>query len=114
MINDRGINKKWHAALLLPEHVKLHQKWKEEMAYQQKPELDEQKLEEMDLLIHEAMEYTLSVSITYFKNHQHQKINGHIHFYDPLTNAIKLVTLKGNVLALRLYDLVDIQKDQEE
>lgn len=51
---DRGI-KKWNAALLLPEHVKLHQNWQKEMNYEVKPELDEQKHVELDLIIHEAM-----------------------------------------------------------
>jgi YolD-like protein len=114
MVNkDRGIMK-WHAALLLPEHVKLHRNWQEEMNYKIKPELDEQKLEDMDLIIHEAMEYTLPVLITYFKNHNQYQTSGHIHYYDSLNREIRIVSLKGHLSALRLSDLTDIQRYQEE
>jgi YolD-like protein len=113
LIHDRGL-KKWHAALLLPEHVKLHREWQNEMNYQKKPELDEQKFEEMDQLILEAMEYNLPINITYFSDHQQQVISGHLHLYDSLKNELRMVTLTGSPLTLKLSMLLDIQRYQEE
>jgi hypothetical protein len=113
MIRDRGM-KKWHAALLMPEHVKLHQNWKNEMNSQKKPELDEQKFEEMDHSILEAMEYTLPVNITYFGNHKQHVITGHIHLYDSLKNELRIVTLNGFPFTLKLSMLLNIQRYEEE
>lgn len=80
MLRDRG-RIKW-TSMMLPEHVKLLRDWAEEDKQEQKKELDEQELEEMNQLLEEAIQTNHSLSFTYFENHRYKTVTGRIHKVD--------------------------------
>jgi len=73
-IKDRG-DIKW-TSLMLTEHREALKKLKQEESYIEKPELDEQQLEEMNYLIQKAVREKTRVRIIYFKENRIQKIEG--------------------------------------
>jgi hypothetical protein len=70
-IKDRG-DIKW-TSLMLTEHREALKKLKQEENNTNKPELDEQQLEEMNYLIQNAVKEKTRVRIIYFKENRIQK-----------------------------------------
>ncbi|WLD91922.1 YolD-like family protein [Alkalihalobacillus sp. AL-G] len=106
-IRDRG-NIKW-TAMMLPEHVKLLRDWKEEDRIQQKPDLDEQKLEEMNDIIHEAMASNRTLSFVHFESDGYKILIGNIHYADPVHHILRIVNEFGDRQDLKLQDILDIR-----
>ncbi len=106
-IRDRG-NIKW-TSMMLPEHVKLLRDWKEEERLRKKPELDEQKLEEMNETINEAMAYNETLSFVYFSAYEYKLLVGNIHYADPVRKELRIVDEFGDRYDLKLQDIVDIR-----
>lgn len=79
-ITDRG-NKKW-TSIMMPEHIKmLNQMW-EEQEYKKKPILDEQQITENNLMLQDALENNLKISIKHFHNHDFEFTEGFIQEVD--------------------------------
>ncbi len=76
MIKDRG-NKKW-TSLMLTEHRRALKKFKKSQQYKEKPELDGQKLEEMDYTLKKALALKVMVKIIYFENKDYKTFIGNI------------------------------------
>jgi YolD-like protein len=70
---------------MLPEHVKeLRLYIHEEYHDVQETTLDEQQMEEMNEMILEAMEYTLPLELTLYKNKRFHTITGYVHYIDTV------------------------------
>ncbi|MFS0643929.1 YolD-like family protein [Siminovitchia sp. 179-K 8D1 HS] len=95
MIRDRG-NIKWNS-LMLPEHVKMLREWAQEDTWDEKKELDEQKLEQLNEVAEEAMKLGKEVNITYFSHHHTQQLSGRIHCFDPMKKEFRIVARSGRV-----------------
>ncbi|WP_246942435.1 YolD-like family protein [Bacillus pinisoli] len=106
MIRDRG-NIKW-TAMMLPEHVKLLRDWAKEDEYETKPELDEQKLEQMNEVICEAMAYGAELSITYFNQTHHLTIRGTIHYVDEIQQKLRVVSKEGTMIQVPFQSIVNV------
>ncbi|QFT89607.1 YolD-like protein [Bacillus sp. THAF10] len=106
MIRDRGTIK-W-TSMMLPEHVKLLRDWTKEDTYETKPELDEQRLEELNDLFCDAMETGREVTITYFEKRRYHLFVGAVHHLDPLNERLHVVDKFGDAGWLRVKDILDI------
>ncbi|APH04516.1 YolD-like family protein [Bacillus weihaiensis] len=108
MIRDRG-NIKW-TSMMLPEHVKLLRHWSESDAYQDKPELDEQRLEEINETICLAMEHHNELVFTYYKNHFFHTCTGYVHYIDPIEQTLRIVNEQTDSrLQLSIKEIVDVR-----
>lgn len=107
MIRDRG-RIKW-TSMMLPEHVKLLRDWAKEDAYEQTKELDEQKLEEMNAVLLQAMEEHQVVMITHFRRHQYELVMGHIHYWDELNQRIHIMDHFEEVHRIPVAGIADVQ-----
>lgn len=107
MIRDRG-KIKW-TSMMLPEHVKLLRDWAYEDTFEQRVELDEQQLEEMNHAIAEAMECQTLVAITYYENKRHQLAVGYIHYYDEWKKTLHIIDQFQAVHYIMLVDIVDVR-----
>ncbi|MCM3440892.1 YolD-like family protein [Metabacillus halosaccharovorans] len=109
MIRDRG-NIKW-TSMMLPEHVKLLRDWSEEDTYQERPELDEQQLEQFNETICMAMEEHMELVFTYYKDHFFHTCSGYVHYIDPIRHILRIVDEQpGNQLTLPLHDIIDVKQ----
>lgn len=87
-LRDRG-TKKW-TSLMLPEHVEALQEVWREQDYKEMPEIDEQQIIENNLLLEDALENDLEVSVKYYTNHEHKTMKGNLLMIDPLNKIIYL------------------------
>ncbi|MEX3713667.1 YolD-like family protein [Cytobacillus horneckiae] len=67
MIRDRG-KMKWQSAFFMPEHVKMLNDIHIDANKTSKPQLDEQQLEEIQIVIMESLDYTLPIKISTWEN----------------------------------------------
>ncbi|WP_226671568.1 YolD-like family protein [Metabacillus litoralis] len=108
MIRDRG-NIKW-TSMMLPEHVKLLRTWSETDMYQEKPELDEQQLEQFNEMIFHAMEEHVELIFTYYKNHFFHTCSGYVHYIDPIQQTLRIVDEQtGTRIQLPLQEVIDVR-----
>lgn len=94
---------------MLPEHVTLLREWKEGDRVKQKPELDEQKLEEMNEMIHWAMAENRTLSFVHFEDDEYKILIGNIHYADPVRHLLRIVDEFGDRYNLKLQDILDIR-----
>lgn len=103
MIKDRG-NKKW-TSLMLVEHKRKLRKLKQSENDKEKPELDQQKLQEMNYLLEKAVNNDYKIKIKYFHNKDY-------HYYEGKIKSIndKKLVLKNteNIFRLKLNDIINI------
>ena len=76
MLKDRG-NKKW-SSLMLVEHRNGLEKILEHEDDVDLPVLDQQKLEELERILNEAIECNKVVEVTYYESRRHKKITGNV------------------------------------
>lgn len=107
MIRDRG-RIKW-TSMMLPEHVKLLRDWVKEDTYDQKREIDEQKLESMNEIISEAMEFGKTVAITHYRHKNYELVMGSIHFWDEINQKLHVVDRFEEVHRISISDIADVR-----
>jgi hypothetical protein len=90
VIKDRG-NKKW-VSLMLPEHKKLLGKFYQSQNDVKMPELDEQRLEEINATLLTAIHENRLVLVTYFKANRYHEKTGMIKSCNTLTGTVVLIT----------------------
>lgn len=108
MIQDRG-SIKW-TAMMLPEHVKLLRKYNESLDKVEKPVLDEQKYEEFNEVICEAMEEDITLQFTYYQKGEIKKLVGNIHYIDQLKRELRIVDYLTKKHVLKLGDIIEIEQ----
>lgn len=80
----------------------------EEQQRQALPALDEQRQEELNIFLYDALEYNLLVNIQYYWQGKFIHITGHIDYWDEHNKEIRIVDLDGNVHRIRLGLINDI------
>ncbi|MEK5270553.1 YolD-like family protein [Aeribacillus sp. FSL K6-8394] len=108
MIQDRG-GIKW-TAMMLPEHVKLLREYNESLDKVEKPVLDEQKYEEFNEVICEAMEENITLQFTYYQKGEIKKLVGNIHYIDQLKRELRIVDYLTKKHVLKLGDIIEIEQ----
>ena len=108
MLKDRG-TKKW-VAMMLPEHVAAV---KSEINNQDKiaqPTLDEDKLNDIDVLIHEAMEYNQLLKYSLYNNGYINTLIGRTVYIDYLNNQLRIQDEKDYIHYVSFRKLVDVER----
>ena len=107
MIRDRG-RIKW-TSMMLPEHVKLLREMVKEDQYEQKKDLDEQQLEWMNEIVTKAMECNQFLMVTYYRQHNYEKVVGRIHKWDEISRQLQIADRFAEVHHIAIADIADIQ-----
>lgn len=92
MIHDRG-SKKW-SAMMLPEHVKMLKEVQREYYLEEKPVLDEQKLEEINFKLVLAKQDNLLVDVTFYTKGEFKHIKGYVNIIDYTNKYIRIDTYR--------------------
>src|SRR4051812_26443296 len=107
MIRDRG-RIKW-TSMMLPEHVKLLKDWVKEDSFEDRKEMDEQQLDQMNEILFKAIEFDQFVTITYYQNRNYQIIIGKIHYLDETARRLHIVDRFAEVQRIPMADIVDVR-----
>ncbi|MED3604171.1 YolD-like family protein [Bacillus subtilis] len=78
MLRDRGTIK-W-TSMMLPEHLTQLKQDLNDVSKIEKPSLDEQQIEEMDILVSEALEFNKELKFKLFNNGFVENVNGRVHY----------------------------------
>ena len=105
-IRDRG-NIKW-TAMMLTEHREALERLAEKTKERVKPEVDQQKLEEMNGLLCQSLAQGSSVQITYFQSSNFHRVGGTLKAYHPIHRELLLEDEAGNEITLLLENIVDV------
>jgi len=109
MIRDRGAIK-W-TAMMLPEHVEsVKEALKEEEKIKQ-PILTEEKIQEMELLLLEGMEYNLFLRFDIFKNGSIKHLSGRTVYMDHLKKELRIQDCHDHIHYIPFHTLVNIQNN---
>ncbi|HLV10320.1 MAG TPA: YolD-like family protein [Halanaerobiales bacterium] len=106
MIKDRG-NIKWTSLMLTEHREKLRELFNRDNE-QKKPELDEQKKEELDFIIQMAVKQNLPIIIYYFEDRKEQKIRGVIRKYVSLKDLLVISDDKKDKY-LNIHSIIDLK-----
>ncbi|MEK4750424.1 YolD-like family protein [Niallia sp. FSL W8-0177] len=108
MLKDRG-TKKW-LAMMLPEHVAGVKEVIESQNKIEQPVLDENKLNDIDVLIHEAMEYNQLLKYSLYQNGYINTLYGRTVYIDYLNNQLRIQDEKQSIHYVSFRKLVDVEK----
>ncbi|MCY8532549.1 YolD-like family protein [Bacillus vallismortis] len=78
MLRDRGTIK-W-TSMMLPEHLTQLKQDLIDVSKIEKPSLDDQQIEEMDLLVSEALEFNKELKFKLFNNGFVENVAGRVHY----------------------------------
>ena len=109
LIRDRG-SKKW-VSMMLPEHVKLLKEYNESLLKVKKPILDEQKLQEFNEIISEAMTSNLPLQFTYYYQGVIKILVGRIQVIDSFQRKLRIMALTNDIQTLFLEDILEIERN---
>lgn len=85
-LKDRG-SKKW-TSIMLPEHVEAIKRVFEEEEKEKKPILDEQQKIKNDVVIKNALEIGVPITIKHFKNGKRRTTSGYIDYIDHIEGKL--------------------------
>ncbi|MGG4409276.1 YolD-like family protein [Niallia taxi] len=108
VIKDRG-NIKW-TAIMLPEHVAAVKQEIINLEKVNQPILDEDRLTEIEMLIHEAMEYNLQLEFKSFKEGYIESIIGQTQCIDYIKKEFRIKDKDDLIHNLPFQKIVDVQK----
>lgn len=108
MLKDRG-TKKW-VAMMLPEHVAGVKEVIENQNKIAQPILDEDKLSDIDILIHEAMEYNQLLKYSLYNNGYINTLIGRTVYIDYLNNQLRIQDEKDQIHYVSFKKLVDVER----
>ncbi|MDN5385984.1 MULTISPECIES: YolD-like family protein [Bacillus] len=109
MLRDRG-SIKW-VSMMLPEHVELLREYHESFQKLKKPILDEQKYEEFNEIICEAMAENSVLQFAYYRQGEVKTLAGRVHYADALKRELRIVSRADEICILKMEDIIEIEYD---
>ncbi|MEC1050890.1 YolD-like family protein [Bacillus paralicheniformis] len=116
-LKDRGTIK-W-TSMMLPEHVKLLRELKDSQNRSKRPVLDAAQLDDMEIIIYEAMANDCMLHFEVFKaktflNSEETgdiiHLEGKIHYINHQKKTFHIVDLKGNPHFIKFKDLIGVSR----
>jgi autotransporter translocation and assembly factor TamB len=104
---DRG-NKKWNS-LMLVEHQKKLKELKMRETEVEKPELDQQQLNEINFKIEEALNKSLTISIKFYENKRIKNIRGKILKVEKYKQQLKIVQTNKQIKNLEFEQIIELE-----
>jgi hypothetical protein len=110
-IHDRG-NLKWQP-FLLPEHRSLLKELKNEEQKVEMPTLDQQRLEEFNQMIRDAMAFNQPLAITYYRKGKMELVICYVHYIDTHHHELRTLDKFNRIYIIKIDKIVDIQLADE-
>ncbi|MFN2340822.1 MAG: YolD-like family protein [Halanaerobium sp.] len=104
---DRG-NKKWNSLMLVEHQKKLKElKMREEDV--EKPELDQQQLNQFNFKIEEALTNNLTVSIKFYQDKKIKNIKGKISKVEKYQKQLKIEQINQEITSLKFDQIIELE-----
>ncbi|MBB6450243.1 hypothetical protein HNR44_002226 [Geomicrobium halophilum] len=104
-----GSNLRWeYMRMILPEHREMWLKYRKSMEEVNKPELDEQRWEEFERTINEAMEFGSPLEFTYWNDGHFYEVVGTCKYVNVDQKQFHLIDVDGDIHYLKFDKIVNI------
>ena len=106
MLRDRGTIK-W-TSLMLPEHLTQLKQDLIDVSKIEKPSLDDQQIEEMDLLVSEALEFNKELRFKLFNNGFVENVNGRVHNINFEQQKLHVKDQNDNTVYINMNNIIGV------
>lgn len=111
-LKDRGTIK-W-TSLMLPEHVERIKQLKKELNKVEKPEIDEQRLQEMEQIIAQAYAKNIPLAFTYWDDGFYKTASGKIGRIDHFAKQLHIKNSSLERFTIPFAHIVDVAFDDDK
>lgn len=102
-----GANLLWESSrMMLPEHKERILEHRKNLKRRKRPELDEQKLEEINRALQHSMQYRTEVELVLYGAFENRTLRGKVTWVDR--GQIKMATLSGGFEWVETRDILDV------
>lgn len=98
---------------MLPEHVKMLREYDASYNKIPKPSLDEQKYEQFNEIVSEAMEMNNILEFSYYFQGDIRQYIGNIHYFDVLKQDLRIIDQRAEKHFLKLENIIGISDYNE-
>ncbi|CAI6275266.1 SPbeta prophage-derived putative protein YolD [Bacillus subtilis] len=106
MLRDRGTIK-W-TSMMLPEHLTQLKQDLIDVSKIEKPSLDDQQIEEMDLLVSEALEFNKELKFKLFNNGFVENVNGRVHYINFEQHRLHVKDQNDNTIYINMNNIIGV------
>lgn len=106
MLRDRGTIK-W-TSMMLPEHLTQLKQDLIDVSKIEKPSLDDQQIEEMDLLVSEALEFNKELKFKLFNNGFVENITGRVHYINFEQQKLHVKDQNDNTVYINMNNIIGV------
>ncbi|MGG1104196.1 YolD-like family protein [Bacillus subtilis] len=106
MLRDRGTIK-W-TSMMLPEHLTQLKQDLIDVSKIEKPSLDDQQIEEMDLLVSEALEFNKELKFKLFNNGFVENVNGRVHYINFEQQKLHVKDQNDNTVYINMNNIIGV------
>ncbi|MBU8716648.1 YolD-like family protein [Bacillus subtilis] len=106
MLRDRGTIK-W-TSMMLPEHLTQLKQDLIDVSKIEKPSLDDQQIEEMDILFSEALEYNKELKFKLFNNGFVENVNGRVHYINFEQRRLHVKDQNDNTIYINMNNIIGV------
>ncbi|WP_100013232.1 YolD-like family protein [Lentibacillus sediminis] len=103
-----GHNMRWEASrMMLPEHKEVIRRQRQELNKKTKPILDEQELDRLAGLLHDALEYDIAVKIEIFHPYENRWLTGQVEKIAPGQKQMQIIT-ENSLQWITMDDILEV------
>ncbi|MEC0400870.1 YolD-like family protein [Bacillus subtilis] len=106
MLRDRGTIK--YTSIMLPEHLTQLKQDLIDASKIEKPSLDDQQIEEMDLLISEALEFNKELLFKLFNNGFVENVTGKVHYINFEQQKLHVKDQNDNTVYINMNNIIGV------
>ncbi|BEV37432.1 YolD-like family protein [Bacillus stercoris] len=106
MLRDRGTIK-W-TSMMLPEHLTQLKQDLIDVSKIEKPSLDDQQIEEMDILVSEALEFNKELRFKLFNNGFVENVTGRIHYINFEQHRLHVKDQNDNTVYINMNNIIGV------
>lgn len=106
MLRDRGTIK--YTSIMLPEHLTQLKQDLIDTSKIEKPSLDDQQIEEMDLLISEALEFNKELLFKLFNNGFVKNVTGRVHYINFEQQKLHVKDQNDNTVYVNMNNIIGV------
>ncbi|MGP9035824.1 YolD-like family protein [Bacillus stercoris] len=106
MLRDRGTIK-W-TSMMLPEHLTQLKQDLIDVSKIEKPSLDDQQIEEMDLLVSEALEFNKELQFKLFHNGVVENVTGRVHYINFDQQKLHIKDQNDNTIYITMNNIIGV------
>lgn len=106
MLRDRGTIK-W-TSMMLPEHLTQLKQDLLDVSKIEKPSLDAQQIEEMDILVSEALEFNKELVLKLFNNGFVENVTGRVHYINFEEQKLHVKDQNDNTVYINMNNIIGV------